>query len=173
MCQHIYKKPFLERNKCPLSILRMVYAEVVLGKRVDWMTIKIQTNSNMNAPLSPFFGKGRKFPNGRFTKKMPPKKSTPNDMVEHSATPSDDEKTGCTLVVRRAILDNIRRRMVHNTLIEMVANEPIEEPLLHQAIEEGDYGHGKEGEDSGSTMDEGILDMDVRCNPFEKIAELE
>jgi hypothetical protein len=39
----------------------MVYAEVVLGKRVDWMIIKIQTNSNMKAPLSPFFGKGRKF----------------------------------------------------------------------------------------------------------------
>jgi hypothetical protein len=24
MCQHIYEKPFLERYKCPLSVLRMV-----------------------------------------------------------------------------------------------------------------------------------------------------
>jgi hypothetical protein len=32
MCQHIYNTPFLERNECLFSILRMVYAEVVLGK---------------------------------------------------------------------------------------------------------------------------------------------
>jgi hypothetical protein len=137
MCQHIYEKPFLERNECPLSILRMVYAKVVLGKRVDWMTINIQTNSNMKAPLSPIFGQGRKFPKGGLTKKIPPKKSTPNDMVEHSPESSDDKKNGCTPVVRRAILDNIRGWMVHNTLIEMVANEPTEEPLLLQAIEGG------------------------------------
>jgi hypothetical protein len=136
MCQHIYEKPFLERNECPFSILRMVHAEVVLGKRVDWMTIKIQTNSNMKAPLSPFFGKRRKFPNGGLTKKMPPKNSTPNNMVVHSPESSDDEKNGCTPAVRHAILDNIKGQMVHNTLIEMVANEPIEEPLPHQAIEE-------------------------------------
>jgi hypothetical protein len=89
-------------------------------------------NSNMKAPLSLFFGKGRKFPKGGLTKKMPPKKSTPNDMVEHSPKSSDDEKNGCTPAIRRAILDNIRGRMVHNTLIEMVANEPTEEPLLLQ-----------------------------------------
>jgi hypothetical protein len=127
----------------------------------------------MKAPLSLFFGRGRKFPKGGLTKKMPPKKSTSNDMVEYSPASNDDEKNGCTLVVRRAILDNIRGRMVHNTLIEMVANEPIEEPLLLQAIEGGDHGHGEEGEGSGPTMDEGFPDMDVPCNPFEKIAELE
>jgi hypothetical protein len=173
MCQHIYEKPFLEHNECPLSILRMVYAEVVLGKRVDWTTINIQTNSNMKAPLSPFFGKWRKFPNGGLTKKMPPKKSTPNDMVKHSPQSSNDENNGCTPTVRRAILDNIRGRMVHNTLIEMVANEPIDEPLLHQAIEGGDHGHGEEEEGSGPTMDEGFPDMEVPWNPFDKIAELE
>jgi hypothetical protein len=37
----------------------MVYAEVVLGKRVNWMTINIQSKSNMEAPLTPFFGSGR------------------------------------------------------------------------------------------------------------------
>ena len=169
MCQYIYEKPFLECNKCPFSILQLVYVEVVLGKRIDWMTIKIQTNSNMKAPLSLFFGKRRKFPNGGLTMKMPPKKSTSNDMVDHSATSNDDEKTGCTPVVRRTILDNMRGWMVHNTLIEMVANEPIEELLLLPR----DHGHGEEGEGSGPTMDEGILDMDVPCNPFEKIAELE
>jgi hypothetical protein len=172
MCQHIYKKPFLERNKCPLSILRMVYAEVELGKRVDWMTVNIQTKSKMKAPMTPFFGPGRKFPNGGLSKKMP-SKSIPNDMVAHSATSNDDEKTGCTRAERRAILASIKGQVVYNTLTEMVANEPTEKPLLLQAIEEGDYGHGEEGEDSGPTMDEGFPDMEVPCNPFEKIAELE
>jgi hypothetical protein len=113
---------------------------------------------------------------------MPPKNPTPNDMVGHSSESSDDEKNGCTPTVRHAILDNIRGRMVHNTLIEMVANEPIEEPLPHQAIEEpllhqaiegGDHGHGEEEEGSGPTMDEGFPDMEVPWNPFDKIAELE
>jgi hypothetical protein len=151
----------------------MVYVEVVLGKRVDWMTINIQMNSNMKDPLSPFFEKIRKFPNVGLTKKMAPKKSTPNNMVEHLSQSSDDEKNGCTPAIRRAILDNIKGQMVHNTLIEMVASESIEEPLLHQAIEGGDHGHGEEGEDSGPTMDEGFPDMEVLWNPFDKIAELE
>jgi hypothetical protein len=103
-------------------------------------------------------------------------------MVEHSAESINDEKNDCTPAVRRAILDNIRGRMVHNTLIEMVANDPIEEPLphqaieepvLHQAIEEGDHGHGEEGEGSGPTMDEGFPNMEVPWNPFDKIVELE
>jgi hypothetical protein len=145
MCQHIYKKPFLESNECPLSILRMVYAEVELGNRVDWMTITIQTKSNMKAPLSPFFDPGRKFPNGRLSKKMP-SKSIPNDMVVHSPTSSDDEKTGCTRGERGAILASIKGRVVHDTPTEVVANEPTKEPLLLQAIEGGDYGHGEEEE---------------------------
>jgi hypothetical protein len=36
MCQHIYEK--------------LVYAEVVLVKEVNWMTISIQLKSNMKAP---------------------------------------------------------------------------------------------------------------------------
>jgi hypothetical protein len=91
----------------------------------------------MKASLSPFFGQGRKFPNGGLTKKTPSKKSTPNDMVEHSPTSSDDEKTGCTLTVRHAILANFRGRVVYNTLTEMVANERTEEPLFLQTIEGG------------------------------------
>jgi hypothetical protein len=130
-------------------------------------------NSNMKALLFLFFGPGRKFPDGGWTKKMPSKKSTPNDMVDHSATSNDDEKTSCTPAVRRAILNSIKGQVVYNTLTEMVANEPTKEPLLLQAIKGGDHGHGEEGEGSGPTMDEGFSDMEVPCNPFEKIVELE
>jgi hypothetical protein len=151
----------------------MVYVKVVLAKKVDWMTINIQTNSNMKAPLSPFFGLGRKFLDRGLTKKMPSKKSTPNNMVDHLATSNNDEKTDCTPTVRHAILNSIKGRVVHNTFTKMVANEPTEEPLLLQAIEGGDHGHGEEVEGSGPTMDEGFPDMEVLCNSSDKIAELE
>jgi hypothetical protein len=95
-------------------------------------------------------------------------------MVEHSPTSNDDERTSCTPAVRHAILANFRGRLVYNTLTKMVANESTEEPLLLQAIEGGGgHGHGGEGEGIGLTMDEGFPDMEVPCNPFEKIAELE
>jgi hypothetical protein len=70
-------------------------------------------------------------------------------------------------------LASIKGKVVYNTLTEMVANETIEEPLLLQATEEEDYGHGEEGEGSGPTMDEGFLNMEAQYNPFEKIVELE
>jgi hypothetical protein len=43
--------------------------------------------------------------------------------------------------------------------------------LLLPAIEWGDYGH--EGEGNGSTMDEGMPNMEVYFDPFQKISELE
>ena len=51
----------------------------------------------------------------------------------------------------------------------MVANETTEEPLLLKAIEGEDYGHGEEAEGSRPIMDEGFLDMDTQCNPFERL----
>jgi hypothetical protein len=125
MFQLKYEKPFLEHNECSLFILRMVYAKVVLGKRVNWITSNIQSKSN----LTFYFGPERKFPHGGLGKKMP-STEIPNDMVVHSDTSSDDEKIGCTRAERRAILASIKGKVVHNTLTEMVANESTEEPLL-------------------------------------------
>jgi hypothetical protein len=138
----------------------MVYEEVLLGKMVDWMTINIQSDSNMKAPLTSFFGLGRKFPHRGLGKKMP-STEIPNDVVVHSTTSSDDEKTGCTRAERCAILASIKGKMVHNTLTEMVANETTEEPLLLEATKGEDYGHGEEGEGSGPTIDEGFPDMEA------------
>ena len=50
---------------------------------------------------------------------------------------------------------------------------PLKSHFFTKPARGGDHGHGEEGEGSGSTMDEGIPDMDIPCNPFEKIAELE
>jgi hypothetical protein len=51
MCQYIYNTAIIEPNKCLLSIARMVYAEVVHLKLVDWKTIKIEHKSQMIAPI--------------------------------------------------------------------------------------------------------------------------
>jgi hypothetical protein len=83
------------------------------------------------------FGSGRKFPHGRLGKKMP-STEIPNEMVVYSATSSDDEKIGCTQAEKHAIEATMKGKLVHNTLIEMVANETIQEPLLLQATKGGD-----------------------------------
>ena len=98
ICQHIYEKPFLERSKCPFSILRMVYAKCLLGKgSIGW---PIQSKSNMKAPLTLFFGLARKFPHGGLGKKMS-SIEIPNNMVVYSTTSSDDEKSGWSASRRR------------------------------------------------------------------------
>jgi hypothetical protein len=94
ICQYIYNITFLERNEWPLSIVRMVYAEMVLEKQVDWKTIKIQPKSNMIAPKVRFIGTGRKFPHGGLGKKMPTKKVV-NTMVVRFDNSSNDEHKSC------------------------------------------------------------------------------
>ena len=126
----------------------------------------------MKAPFTSYFGPGRKFLHGWLGKKMPTTK-IPNDTVVHLDTSSNDEKTGCIPAEWRAILANIKEKVVYNTFTEMVANENIEEPLLLQATKREDYGHGEEGEGSGPTIDEGSSNIEAQCNPFQKIAELE
>jgi hypothetical protein len=85
MCQHVYETFVLEHNECPRSILRMVYAEVVLGKQVDWTTINIQSKSNMKAPLHLYVGSRRKFPYRGLGKKIS-SNEVPNLLVVWSAT---------------------------------------------------------------------------------------
>jgi hypothetical protein len=160
MYQHIYEKPYLVHNECPLSILRVVYVEVVLAKEVNWMTINIQSKSNMKAPLHSYFGLGSKFPHGGLGKKMP-STEIPNNMVVHLATSNNDKKTGCTWAERRAIEASTKGKLVYNTLTKMVAHETTEEPLLFLATKGGDYGNGEEREGSGPTMDEGLLNVDA------------
>jgi hypothetical protein len=138
MYQHIYDTPFVDRNECPFSILRMVYAEVVLGKQVDWMTIHIQPKSNMKAPLQSYFPKGRKYPTTGLGKMMPSKTSE-NELEMWIANSSDDEKTGCTPTEWHAIETTIKGTMVHNTLINKVNNDTTESLLPVLPNEGGDY----------------------------------
>ena len=102
MYQIIYDKAKVHRNEINLSILRMVYAEVVLEVPVDWRTMEIQTNSHMK-PLAdmtvPF---ARKFPGDGLGKKAI-EVEIPNNELQWSETSSDDSDTGCDPRVRKEI----------------------------------------------------------------------
>jgi hypothetical protein len=172
MYQHIYDTPFVDRNECPLSILRMVYAEVVLGKQVDWMTIHIQPKSNMKALLQSYFPKERKFPTTSLGKTMPSKTSE-NEMETWTASSSDDEKTGCTLAERRAIEATINGRMVHNTLIDMVNNDTTESLLPLPPNEGGDFRKEQDVESSRPAMGKALPNTEAHFDPFQRIAKLE
>jgi hypothetical protein len=123
-------------NKVLLSIHRMVYAEVELGKVVDWKTIKIQPKSLMIAPTEQFISPGKKFTHGGLRKKMP-KQEVDNTRVVWSDPLSNDEHTSCGPLERHQIEANIMEKMLENTHNDMVDNEDIEMPYLLLSIEGG------------------------------------
>jgi hypothetical protein len=125
MCQHIYNTMNVECNKVPLSIARMVYAKVELGKEVDWRTNKIQPKSLIITSTERFIPLGRKFPHGGLGKKMP-KVEIDNTSVVWSNTSRDDEHMSCDLLERRQIESTIKEKMLENTLNDMVDNDYIQ-----------------------------------------------
>ena len=100
----------------------MVYVEVVLAKEFNMKTMNIQSKSKIKATLHSHLYSGRKFPHRRLGKKMPSTEIA-NEMVIYLATSSNDEKIGCTQAERHAIEATMKGKLVHNTFIEMVANE--------------------------------------------------
>jgi hypothetical protein len=105
--QFIYDEAKVNRNEVNFSILRMVYAEVVLGVPVDWRTMEIQTNSKMtplNALTVPY---ARKFPGEGLGKKAT-EVEIPNNKLEWSRTSSDDSDTGCDPHVRKEIYHSFK-----------------------------------------------------------------
>jgi hypothetical protein len=100
--QYIYNKAKVHRNEVNLSILRMVYAEVILGVEVDWRTMEIQPNSKMAAVTTTSLPIERKFPGEALGKKAT-EVEVPNEEVTWSDTSSDDSDTGCDPSVRKQI----------------------------------------------------------------------
>jgi len=60
--QWLYNTPKVHRNEAPLFMCRMVYAEVILGKAVDWRTIK--NAPKLTVPEVQEIPRGKKFPEG-------------------------------------------------------------------------------------------------------------
>ena len=158
ICKHIYNTTNVELKKVSLSIVQMVYTEVVLGKVVDLRTIKIQSKSYMIVSIEWFNPLGKKFPHGGLGKKMF-KEKVDNMKVVWLDTSRDDEHTSCDPFERCQIEATIKKKMLQNTFNDMVDSEDVEVPYFLPTIEGGDYGHKEE--DSGSTINEGIFVIDI------------
>lgn len=77
--QFLYGKKTVERNEAPLFICRMVYAEVILHKVVDWRTIKASPSITM--PTGRDIPKERRFREGGLGRKVNQK---PNEAEYHT-----------------------------------------------------------------------------------------
>ncbi len=98
--QFLYKLPHVERNEAPLFICRMVYAEVVLHKVVDWTTIKFVKSITM--PTERDIPRRRIFPDGGLGRAL---KLKPNDReyrTDESEPDSDSDGARGRRAPRRA-----------------------------------------------------------------------
>lgn len=151
MSQFIYDEAKVRRNEVNLSILRMVYAEVVLGVPVDWRTMEIQTKSKMTPLMSMTAPCARKFLGEGLGKKATDVEIN-NDKLEWSETSSDDSDTGCDPHVRKEIEYSFKYSWVENA-----ANK---EPKISNEA-------GKDGEASkrDAVPDEGV---NIKQKPAEE-----
>jgi hypothetical protein len=91
--QVLYGRANVERNEVVLYICRMVWAKVVLKKKVDWRTIKQAKNITM--PEEPDIPTGvLRFPNGGFNfTKVIVSKEEEEDNMEESEEDNDSDGT--------------------------------------------------------------------------------
>jgi hypothetical protein len=89
----LYGRANVERNEVVLYICRMVWAKVVLKKKVDWRTIKQAKNITM--PEEPDIPTGvLRFPNGGFNfTKVIVSKEEEEDNMEESEEDNDSDGT--------------------------------------------------------------------------------
>lgn len=115
--QHIYNTSKVHRNEINLSILRMVYAEVILGVIVDWSTMEIQTNSKMTMIPMQTLPRVRKFPGEALGKKTNDV-DIPNERVVWSDTSSDGSDIGCDPMSRKEIESFFKSRWLDIAMLE-------------------------------------------------------
>jgi hypothetical protein len=115
----------VKSNSIILSILRMIYAEVALLKKVDWMTMRSSSTTKMNIPMSPDIPRVRKYLDGGLGR-----------MMDHAvvSTSSDDDQTGCEPEIRREKEDVIKCAWLNNTLLDMVAQDEVNSTEIHVEI---------------------------------------
>ena len=114
--KHLYKQSCVKRNEVPLFICRMVYAEVVLHKVVDWSTIK--STPSVRAPTERDIPKQRKYADGGLGKKMKEKTQVREPDTAESEPDSDSDGRRGERVPRR---------------IAAPANMAVEPPMNHPA----------------------------------------
>ncbi len=118
VCQHLYNEPIIPRNEATISILRMVYAEVELGRVVDWSTMRTSAITKWAVPDCPSIPWTRKFPDGGLGKTIVTKAPQEED-IQWSDTSSDDDNTGCPTEVRSNIEQEFKGKWLIRALNEM------------------------------------------------------
>jgi hypothetical protein len=111
----------------------MVYAEVVLLKKVDWMTMRLSSTTQMIIPVSLDIPQVQKYLDGGLGRMMD-HAVVSNEEVNWSCTSSDDEKTGCEPEIRRENEDVIKCAWLNNTLLDMVAQDKVNSTEIHVEI---------------------------------------
>jgi hypothetical protein len=120
--QFLYDEPNVKSNSITLSILRMVYAEIALEKKVDWMTMRASSISKILVPSTQDIPRERKFEGGGLGRMMDHAVISTEE-VEWSCTSSDDDQTGCAPEVRCEKESGIKCAWLNSTLMDMVAQD--------------------------------------------------
>jgi hypothetical protein len=68
--QFLYDQPNVKNNSIILSILRIIYAEVALQKKVNWMTMRASSTTKIIISTSPDISQVRKFLDGGLGRMM-------------------------------------------------------------------------------------------------------
>jgi hypothetical protein len=131
--QFLYEQPNMKSNSIILSILRMVYAEVALLKKVNWMTMRSSSITKMIIPMSPDIPRVWKYLDGRLGRMMDHAVIS-NEQVNWSCTSSNDDLTGCEPEIKREKEDVIKCAWLNNTLLDMVAQDEVKSTQLHVEI---------------------------------------
>jgi hypothetical protein len=97
----------VKSNSIILSILRMVYAEVALLKKVDWMTMRSSSTTKMIIPIFLDIPRVQKYLDGGLGRMMD-HAIVSNEEVNWSCTSSDDDQTGREPEIRREKKDVIK-----------------------------------------------------------------
>jgi hypothetical protein len=92
----------MKSNSIILSILRMIYAEVALLKKVNWMIMRASSTTKIIIPTSPDIPQVRKVLHGGLGRMMD-HAVVSNEQVDWSCTSSDDDQTWCKSEIRREI----------------------------------------------------------------------
>ena len=93
--QHLYNTAFVKRNEVSLLICRMVYAEVVLERVVDWTTIK--SSPNITVPSEPLIPRERRFPNGGLKRAIRPSANVAEKEYITDTSEADSDSDGARI----------------------------------------------------------------------------
>jgi hypothetical protein len=131
--QFLYDQANVKSNTIILSILRMVYAEVALLKKVNWMTMRSSSTTKMIIPTSPDIPQVRKYLEGGLGRMMDPA-IVSDEEVNWSETSSDDDQTRCESEIRREKEGTIKSAWLTKHLLDMVEQDEVNSTKLHVDI---------------------------------------